>query len=93
MKKYICDCEREFTDPDGPILCAQNNHGEPRKTEGDGGAAFPFEELQAHLRTLAKMVACYNCKFTKCPGLSEDACWDWLIMYAIEHPTKESESG
>ena len=28
MKKYICDCGREFTDPDGPIMCADNNHGQ-----------------------------------------------------------------
>lgn len=27
-KKYECDCGRVFTDPDGPILCADNNHGQ-----------------------------------------------------------------
>ena len=26
-KKYECDCGRIFTDPDGPIMCADSKHG------------------------------------------------------------------
>ncbi len=30
--QYICDCGRVFTDPDGPIMCADSGHGQGRRS-------------------------------------------------------------
>jgi hypothetical protein len=38
--KYECDCGKVFTDPDGPIMCADSHHGQPTKTTGD-----PMKEI------------------------------------------------
>jgi len=43
MKKYECDCGRIFTDPDGPIMCADSNHGKPKKIKYIGHGFMFFK--------------------------------------------------
>lgn len=53
MKKYECDCGRVFTDPDGPSLCAQNNHGQPKavRLNYSPGIKGTFEILYVYLHS------------------------------------------
>ena len=57
--KYECDCGRVFSDPDGPIICANSHHGQPLEiiesapsiSNSDYTAALDwlYEELAFHL--------------------------------------------
>ncbi len=48
MGKHICDCGRAFVDLDGPIMCANTNHGMPLKCPSCAAKDAEIAHLREH---------------------------------------------